>query len=429
MTTGSRPTLTATHQGAGALAEAYVDARRTTEAICSPLEVEDYVIQAMADASPAKWHLGHVSWFFETFLLMPHFTGYQPRNPQYKYMFNSYYNAVGPQFSRADRGDLSRPTVAEVYRYRKHVDEEMVSLIETTGPERLETLGPVMELGVNHEQQHQELLVTDLKYNLSVNPLRPAYHDVKLPRGASTPPSQWVDFDEGVHSIGHDRTGFAFDNEWPRHQTYNRPYRLASRLVTNGEYLEFMEAGGYDSADLWLSDGWKVAQAQGWRAPLYWEQVDGEWWVQTMSGMQPVDEHGPVAHVSYYEAEAYARWRDVRLPTEHEWEHAAEGEPMQGNLLESGLYHPVPAAGNGQRLQQLFGDLWEWTQSPYSPYPGFRPLEGGLGEYNGKFMVNQMVLRGGSCATPGSHIRATYRNFFPPDARWQFSGIRLADDA
>ena len=286
-----------------------------------------------------------------------------------------------------------------------------------------------MELGVNHEQQHQELLVTDIKYNLSVNPLRPAYHDVKLPRGGSTTPSRWVDFDRGVHSMGHDGTGFAFDNEWPRHKTYNRPYRLGSRLVTNSEYLEFMEAGGYDSADLWLSDGWKVVHAQGWGAPLYWEQVDGEWWVQTMSGMQPVDEHGPVAHVSYYEADAYARWRGVRLPTEQGWEHAAEGEPIHGNLLESGLYHPVPAAGNGQRLEQLFGDLWEWTQSPYAPYPGFRPMEGGLGEYNGKFMVNQMVLRGGSCATPGSHIRETYRNFFPPDARWQFSGIRLADDA
>lgn len=424
------PTLefVGTPRDAGALLTEYQQARQVSEEICAPLATEDYVVQAMPDVSPPRWHLAHVSWFFETFLLKPRLPGYRLLNPMYEYLFNSYYNSVGPQWSRPQRGHLSRPTVAEVYEYRGHVDQAMLALLETTHPQRLAEISGVVTLGVHHEQQHQELLLTDIKYNLAINPLRPAYHGREIPRATQAPPLRWLPFEGGLCMIGHDGSGFAFDNEWPRHQVYLRPYRLASRLVTSGEFLEFIEAGGYQRPELWLSEGWKVVRERQWSAPLYWEQVDGAWWVQTLSGLQTVDEHAPVCHVSFYEADAFARWRGKRLPTEQEWEHAAEGEPIQGNLLESGIYHPVPAAGDGSRLEQLFGDAWEWTQSPYAPYPGFQPLAGGLGEYNGKFMVNQMVLRGGSCVAPQSHIRPTYRNFFPPDARWQFMGFRLAED-
>ena len=421
------PLIKGTLSDPGELVAYYQETRRTTESICAPLAVEDYVIQAMPDASPARWHLGHVTWFFETFILRPMLSGYRQVNPKYEYLFNSYYDSVGPQWTRAQRGHLSRPTVAEVYDFRAHVDRSMLDLIETTEPAELPSLGSLITMGLNHEQQHQELLVTDIKYNLSVNPLRPAYQATDAPRGSEETPLRWVEFDGGLAWTGHDREGFAFDNEWPRHQNFIAPFRFGSRLVTNGGFMEFMEAGGYERVDLWLSEGWRTVQAEGWRAPLYWERVDGRWWSQTMSGMRRVDEHGPVAHVSYYEADAYARWVGRRLPTEHEWEHVAGTEPLQGNFLDSGLLHPAAADG-GPNIRQLFGDLWEWTQSPYVPYPRYEPLDGALGEYNGKFMVNQMVLRGGSCATPRSHIRATYRNFFPPDARWQFSGIRLADD-
>ena len=423
------PLFSGTSSDPGTLIAGYQEVRRMTEDICAPLKTEDYVIQAMPDASPAKWHIGHVTWFFETFILNEHLPGYHLLNPQYQYLFNSYYNGAGPQFYRPHRGHLSRPTVAEVYEYRAHVDESMLALIENTAPRQIASLGARITLGLNHEQQHQELLLTDIKYNLSVNPLRPAYRTGELPRTSAPRPLRWVDFQGGVHWIGHDKDGFAFDNEWPRHQTFLRPYRLASRLVTNAEYLEFMETGGYDTPELWLSEGWRTVRSRQWNAPLYWERLEGEWWVQTLFGMKPLDMHGPVAHVSYFEADAYSRWRGKRLPTEQEWEHAAESETLDGYLLESGMYHPVPAIGEGSGLEQMFGDLWEWTQSPYVSYPGYQPLEGTLGEYNGKFMVNQMVLRGGSCVTPRSHIRSTYRNFFPTDARWQFSGIRLAEDA
>ena len=429
MGTALRPLFAGATSDAATLVADYQETRRTTERICSPLSIEDYVVQAMANVSPAKWHLGHVSWFFEAFLLKPHLSGYRSFNPKYEYLFNSYYNSVGPQYAKPHRGHLSRPTVAEVYEYRAHIDQSMLALIETTDPKHLPLLGSLIVLGLNHEQQHQELLLTDIKFNLSVNPLRPSYQTREFPQGTATHPLRWHESEGGLHWIGHDRNGFAFDNEGPQHQAHIRPYRIASRLVTNGEYLEFMQAGGYQSVGPWLSEGWKAIQAQQWNAPLYWEQVDGRWWVQTLSGMKPVDEHVPVAHISYYEADAYARWRDKRLSTEQEWEHAADQVEVEGNLLESGIHHPVPAMGDGSGLEQVFGDLWEWTQSPYSPYPGYRPLDGPIGEYNGKFMVNQMVLRGGSCATPRSHIRASYRNFFPPDTRWQFSGIRLADDA
>jgi ergothioneine biosynthesis protein EgtB len=303
----------------------------------------------------------------------------------------------------------------------------MAALLERVTEERLAALAPLLELGLNHEQQHQELILTDIKYNLGVNPLHPAYHAVTLPRGAGAAPRGWREHAGGLQPIGHDGAGFAFDNEWPRHTVYLQPFRLADQLVTNGEYLEFIDAGGYRTAPLWLSEGWRTVQERGWQAPLYWERHDGAWWTQTLSGFLPLDPHGPLAHVSYFEADAYARWHNLRLPTEQEWEHAAAGEPIRGNFQEAGVFHPVPlpATGGGQ----MFGDVWEWTQSAYAPYPGYRTAPGAVGEYNGKFMVNQMVLRGGSCVTPQSHMRVSYRNFFPPDARWQFSGIRLADDA
>ena len=412
----------------GALIAGFTQVRGMTERLCEPLAADDFMLQAMPDVSPTKWHLAHVSWFFETFLLKRLLPGYRALNEEYEYLFNSYYNSVGPQYFRPDRGLLSRPTVAEVFAYRSHVDEAVRTLIRVAGEDDLEEIDTIVTLGVNHEQQHQELIVTDIKYNLSVNPLRPAYHHVLPPRGAAAPPLRWLEFEGGLASIGHDGAGFAFDNEWPRHRTFLQPYRLGSRLVTNGEYMEFIGAGGYQDWRFWLSEGWKNVQTHRWSSPLYWERRDGTWCSQTLAGLQKVDEHGPVSHVSYYEADAYARWAGLRLPTEEEWEHAAEFHRHRGCLLERGIHHPLPAPGQETGLEQMIGDLWEWTRSPYGPYPGFRPLQGDLGEYNGKFMVNQMVLRGGSCATPTSHIRITYRNFFPPDARWQFSGIRLAED-
>ena len=416
------------------LVTAYTATRQATEQLCTPLATEDYVIQATPDVSPTKWHIAHVTWFFETFLLKPHLPGYEPIDPKYEYLFNSYYNAVGPQYDRPSRGLLSRPTVAEVYAYRAHVDRAMLTLLEGADDAQMAELAPAVTLGINHEQQHQELLLTDIKYNLSINPLRPAYHAVELPRRPSVP-LEWHEYEGGIVEVGHDGGGFAFDNESPRHEALLQPHRIASRPVTCGEYATFVEDGGYARPDLWLSQGWGTVQAEGWGAPLYWERIDGEWWVFTLSGMQRLDEHAPVCHLSYVEADAFARWAGVRLPTEQEWEHAAAGAPVDGyspnlpNLAESGLFQPVAPDGTGGALRQLYGDVWEWTQSAYLPYPGFTPTDGALGEYNGKFMVGQMVLRGGSCVTPRSHIRATYRNFFHPSDRWQFQGLRLAADA
>ena len=409
---------------AGRLRARYIAVRRLTERLCEPLVTEDYVVQAMPDVSPAKWHLAHVSWFFETFLLRRSLPGYQPLDDRYAVLFNSYYNAVGPQFARPARGHLSRPTVDEVYAYRAHVDTAMLALLEGAS-ERVAAVAAVVELGLNHEQQHQELLVTDFKYNLAVNPLRPVYGPVAVGNGrGGAAPLERVAFAGGVVEIGADGPAFCFDNERPRHRVLVPPYELASRLVTNGEYREFMADGGYDRAELWLSDGWRSVQERGWRAPLYWDNAGGDWSMYTLSGMTAIPADAPVAHVSYYEADAYARWRGARLPAEQEWEHAAGSETMAGTLLDQTPGEPAPATSGG--LAQMTGDVWEWTASAYLPYPGFRPVEGALGEYNGKFMINQMVLRGGSCATPRSHIRRTYRNFFPPDARWQFSGVRLA---
>jgi len=390
---------------------------------------EDYVIQAMPDVSPPKWHLAHTSWFFETFILALASPGYRSPHASYAYLFNSYYVAAGDRHCRPKRGLLSRPTVEEVYRYRAYVDQHMTAFLEGLHGETLERWSSVVELGLHHEQQHQELLLTDVKYNFACNPLRPAYISLDIPTPVPTlGPLRWVSFLEGVCWIGHDGQGFAFDNEFPRHRSFVERFELASRLVTNGEYLAFMDDGGYERPELWLSMGWDTVQREGWQAPLYWEQRDGSWWMMTLAGMRPVSEAEPVCHVSYYEADAYARWADARLPTEAEWEVAAMPLPIRGNFVEHQTFHPVPVSQieTAVPLVQIFGDVWEWTQSHYSPYPGYSASPGALGEYNGKFMANQFVLRGGSCATSVSHIRHTYRNFFPADARWQFMGIRLA---
>jgi ergothioneine biosynthesis protein EgtB len=402
----------------------YHTVRQLSATLCQPLEIEDYGLQAMADVSPPKWHLAHTTWFFETFLLRPYLPGYQEFHPGYGYLFNSYYESVGDRHPRPQRGLLSRPTVAEVYAYRVHVDEAMEQLLAT----RLDhpTVAELTALGLHHEQQHQELLLTDLKYNLGINPLRPTYRqDVAVGACAGTTPLEFIDFAGGLYTLGHQGSGFAFDNEGPAHPVYLQDFALANRLVTNGEYLEFIADQGYQTAAHWLAEGWALVQSEGWQAPLYWEQHDGQWWTFTLVGLQPVNPLEPVCHLSYFEAEAYAQWRGHRLPTEAEWEVAAALVPLAGNLLAADHLHPQPADGTPV-LQQIYGDVWEWTQSAYLPYPGFRPAPGAVGEYNGKFMCNQMVLRGGSCVTPPGHIRPSYRNFFPPSARWQFSGLRLA---
>ena len=411
------------------LVSRYACVRRDTEALCQPLAIEDYGLQAMADASPPKWHLAHTTWFFETFLLKPFLQGYREYHPHYATLFNSYYQAFGPQHPRAERHLLSRPTVAEVFDYRRHVDEAMQTLLNNPAHTNKVEIAQRTELGCHHEQQHQELILTDTKYNLSVNPLRPAYR-ADLPQ-ASAPAyteTSGIEYPGGMHEIGHSGAGFTFDNETPRHRVYLKPFTLAPALVTNGAYLEFIAAGGYRNPEYWLADGWRMIQERGWQAPLYWEQRDDGWWHYTLSGMRKLSPEEPVCHVSYYEADAYARWAGKRLPREEEWEVVASLLPVTGNLRDSGYLHPVPPAADSSLPAQMYGDVWEWTQSPYTPYPGYRPPEGAIGEYNGKFMVNQMVLRGGSCVTPADHIRATYRNFFYPPDRWQFTGIRLAED-
>ncbi len=411
-------------------AERYTTVRGASEALARPLATEDYGLQAMPEASPAKWHLAHTTWFFETFLLLPFLPDYREFHPQFSYLFNSYYNDIGAQFPRPDRGLLSRPTVEEVYRYRAHVDNAMRTLLSTAAGEHRADIESRTELGCHHEEQHQELFLTDIKYNLSVNPLHPVYRDDLLPPApiVTTAPLAWLARPGGEHYIGHSGSGFAFDNEAPRHRVLLAPHAMASRLVTNGEYLAFMRDSGYRRPELWLSDGWRAAGERQWQAPLYWRQHDGRWWTFTLGGLRPLIEHEPLCHVSYYEADAYARWAGARLPTEAEWEALAGEQALVGNLRESDRLHPVPVATRGESPAQMFGDVWEWTQSAYSPYPGYRPASGALGEYNGKFMVNQLVLRGGSCVTPAAHIRASYRNFFYPADRWQFSGVRLARD-
>ncbi|MFO7592851.1 MAG: ergothioneine biosynthesis protein EgtB [Pseudomonadota bacterium] len=408
---------------------AYRRVRDESESLCTPLQTEDYLLQSIPETSPPKWHLAHVSWFFETFLLQEYLSGYRPFHPQYRYLFNSYYEQVGPFHPRPQRGMLSRPSVEEVYRYRYWVDEHMATLIHEVVGEWWPEVALRISIGLNHEQQHQELLLTDIKHNFWVNPLFPAYRRDLPESNGSNVPLQWRTFEGGLIEIGRSGEGFAYDNEWPRHSVYLQPYRLASRLVTNIEYAEFIDEGGYSRPEFWLSDGWAAVQREKWQAPLYWVKQNNAWWQFTLAGLRPLKDHEPVAHLSYYEADAYARWSGCRLPTEQEWELAAASQPIVGNLRENGRLHPAPAAqGQGEVLQQLYGDLWEWTAGPYTPYPGYRPPAGALGEYNGKFMCNQMVLRGGSCATPREHIRASYRNFFYPHERWQFKGLRLADN-
>jgi ergothioneine biosynthesis protein EgtB len=421
------------------LAESYREARAATEALCAPLSPEDCNLQSMPDASPVKWHLAHTTWFFET-LALEGVPGYAPFHPAFRVLFNSYYESVGERHARPERGVLSRPSLEEVRSYRRQVDAWILRLLDAGAPA---SALDVIELGIHHEQQHQELVLTDLKHAFSRNPLRPAYREraTSASEARSRPKAsgvhlagpaealRWLGFEGGLREIGHGSRGFAFDNERPRHRVFLEPFELASRPVTNAEYLEFVRAGGYERPELWLSDGFQVVCARGWRVPLYWEERDGAFFAFTLSGREPLRLDEPVCHVSHYEADAYARWARARLPTEAEWECAAEAAPIEGNLAESGRFHPAPSPAAGRHPSALFGDVWEWTASAYGPYPGFRPLAGPLGEYNGKFMSGQLVLRGGSCATPRTHIRSTYRNFFPPDARWQFSGIRLARDA
>ena len=416
---------------ADSLLQRYRDVRAASERLCETLETEDYVVQTVPDVSPTKWHLAHTTWFFETFLLKDAVSGYTSPDPIYEYLFNSYYNAVGKQWTRQDRGLLSRPTVKGVYAYRTYVDEAMTEFLTTADIATIKKVAGIVEVGLNHEQQHQELMVTDIKHVLAFNPLHPVYRAGDAPAGEAPQALDWVEFPEGMHSIGHDGKGFGYDNEYPRHRTFAPGFKLATRLVTSGEFRAFIEDGGYKRAELWLSAGWATVQDQEWSAPLYWDRRNSVCHAFTLSGFRAVNDTEPVCHVSYFEADAYARWAGRRLPTEFEWEVAASGEPIEGNFVDAERFHPVPAstrAWNG-RFQQLYGDVWEWTMSQYSAYPGYRPAPGAIGEYNGKFMCNQFVLRGGSCATPANHIRRTYRNFFQPEARWQFSGIRLADDA
>jgi ergothioneine biosynthesis protein EgtB len=407
------------------LGEQFRHVRAQTERLAAPLSAEDCALQSMPDASPAKWHLAHTSWFFETFVLERAVANYVPFHPQFRMLFNSYYVAVGPRHPRPERGLLSRPGLEEVLVYRRHVEEQMGRIFETGTLDP--ALAAIVELGIHHEQQHQELILTDLKHLFSRNPLYPAYVGRATLSTQLTPRRAWVQIPGGLRHIGHDENGFCFDNEAPRHRVFTGAFAIAALPVTTGQYLEFIEDGGYDRAELWLAEGWDMRIAQGWSAPLYWFREGTAWQVFTLQGAQPLRFEEPVCHVSYYEADAYARWAGARLPTETEWETLAAAHAVNGNLLESGCYHPLPASdGHGNEAAQVFGDVWEWTQSAYAPYPGYRPMAGAVGEYNGKFMVNQYVLRGGSCATPRAHIRATYRNFFPAAARWQFSGIRLA---
>ena len=427
--------MTATAGDAASLVQRFTEVRAHTEALAAPLSPEDQTVQSMPDVSPTKWHRAHVTWFFETFVLSEHEQGFAPFQEKYWFLFNSYYETLGPRYSRADRGFITRPGAHDVGVYRRQVDDRMRDLVDGLDGGTLDKLAPTLELGFHHEQQHQELLLMDIKHVLSRNPLQPVY--------AGTPTARcepdelgWVEVEGGLVEVGHEGDGFSFDNELPRHRQWLEPYRLADRLVTNGEWLEFMADGGYRRHELWLSDGWARIAADGWTAPFYWTEQDGVWFEHSLNGTWPVNPGLPVSHVSFYEAEAFATWAGKRLPSEAEWEHAVvsdgqgEVDPSRANLSDTTSYHPrsaAPAASGSRRLRQVYGDCWEWTSSAYHPYPGFHPPAGAIGEYNGKFMSNQMVLRGGCALTSPGHARATYRNFFPHAARWALSGVRLAD--
>ena len=416
--------------------------RKFTNALCVDLEPEDCVVQSIPDVSPTKWHLAHTTWFFETFILKKFVPGYRAEIPEYAYLFNSYYNAAGDMHRRDLRGLISRPTVGEAKRYRALVDSHIDDLLSNPDESLLDEIVPILVLGIHHEQQHQELLITDIKHVFAQNPLYPVFRKRKTGgRSSATPgsrssPLQFIDFEQTIAGIGHDGDGFAYDNEGPRHQALIPAFSLATRPVTNGEYIAFIEDNGYGRPEFWLSLGWMTVNEQRWNAPLYWIKRDGAWWNFTLSGLRLVDQSEPVTHVSYFEADAYANWAGARLPTEFEWERAATDSPIDGNFVETQLFHPIAVdsagsegkPGQDRGLFQMFGDVWEWTRSAYSPYPGYRAVSGALGEYNGKFMCNQYVLRGGSCATSRTHIRRTYRNFFQPEKRWQFTGIRLTRD-
>jgi ergothioneine biosynthesis protein EgtB len=412
------------------------EVRRLTEDICQPLTVEDHVIQPVMDVSPPKWHMGHTSWFFEAMFLDKMIENYRWVNQQYPFVFNSYYESFGQRIDRNTRGHMSRPTLAETLEYRSIITERMCELIDSVDEAQYPQFSKLVILGLNHEQQHQELLLTDIKYILASSPLRPAYQMLpeRVGQHNALPPLSFVPFTGGIYEIGYQGEGFYYDNERPVHKQYVHDFAIGDRLVTNGEYLQFIEDGGYRDFRWWLSDGWDTVKSEGWTKPLYWEQIDGQWYEFTLGGLQPLNPSAPVCHVSYFEADAYAQWRGKRLPTEAEWEVAArvtKQQPQGKNFFDKKYYHPVPLdAGEAQQegIKQMLGDVWEWTRSSYLPYPGYRRQAGPLGEYNGKFMVNQMVLRGGSCATSANHIRITYRNFFQTDKRWQFKGIRLAED-
>jgi ergothioneine biosynthesis protein EgtB len=444
----------ANHRG-GQLLERYRAVRDFSRRLCRNLEPEDCVVQSMPDVSPTKWHLAHTSWFFETFVIKPWLPDYRPEVPQYAYLFNSYYNAAGDMHRRDLRGLISRPTLAETYHFRDSIDQAVARLLEESDDARLSEIEPIVTLGLHHEQQHQELLLTDIKHVLAQNPLYPVFQSSPVAGivdpalrtnghantrpGSTIPattvaPQHFVEFEEAIVTIGHEGPGFSYDNEGPRHRALTPAFSLSNRLITNGEYLEFMEAGGYTRPEFWLSLGWTTVNdpaSGGWRAPLYWVERDGAWWNFTLSGMRPVNEAEPVTHISYFEADAYANWAGARLPTEFEWERVAADLPISGNFVDDERFHPAPlgiGSSGENTLHQIYGDVWEWTRSAYLPYPGYRAGPGALGEYNGKFMCNQMVLRGGSCATSRNHLRVSYRNFFQPEKRWQFTGIRLARD-
>jgi ergothioneine biosynthesis protein EgtB len=409
--------------------------RDFSRTLCAGLEPEDCVVQSMPDVSPTKWHLAHTTWFFETFILKKFSPSYRAEIPEYAYLFNSYYNAAGDMHRRDLRGLISRPTVREAQRYRASIDSYIHNLLSGADEKLLDEIEPILILGFHHEQQHQELLVTDIKHVFAQNPLYPVYRKGgnatrRDQHGRALRPPQFVEFGEQIVEIGHDGREFAYDNEGPRHRALVPAFSLASRPVTNGEYMAFIEDNAYTRAEFWLSLGWMTVNEQRWQAPLYWTRHEGAWWNFTLSGFRLVDESEPVTHVSYFEADAYANWAGARLPTEFEWERAALDCPIKGNFVEDENFHPRTSSirGDDRQLHQMFGDVWEWTRSAYSPYPGYRAAPGALGEYNGKFMCNQYVLRGGSCATSRSHIRRTYRNFFQPEKRWQFTGIRLARD-
>ncbi|MAT65851.1 MAG: hypothetical protein CMN57_09420 [Gammaproteobacteria bacterium] len=402
------------------VAQRYRDVRRHSEVLAAPLSPEDACVQSMPDASPAKWHLAHVTWFFETFVLEAAERDFEPHHPAFRVLFNSYYNGIGKQYPRPDRGLMTRPSLRHVMDYRHAVDSRMKRVIGDADHDRL----AIIELGLHHEQQHQELLLMDAKHLLSRNPLDPAYADIDVARAAPPAPLEWLAFEPGLVEIGAAASTFHYDNESPRHACWLQPFEIASRVVTNGEYLEFVRDGGYRKPMLWLADGWAAVNAAGWTAPMYWREVDGEWFEFTLHGLEALDLDAPVCHVSHYEADAYAQWADARLPLEAEWEHAAAQAPLPQRAV---MLHPR-GVGTAGPFSDAFGQVWQWTRSAYLPYPGFRAAGGAVGEYNGKFMSGQISLRGSACITPAGHARLSYRNFFYPGQRWPFCGIRLARD-